>query len=985
MNKLLPYIIFLCLSLGLNAQGIEPRVFDGINYYDIGGKWYLYDNAHQQFIPISEKILSLKLVAGISQSEIDSLEANEGISMVRLLETRWADFTLSPPDDILDKCENLLQDNRVERVEVSAAPQSLATPNDSLMATNPLNPGFPIQWSHDIANTIDAWDITTGDTNVVLAIVDNGIDWWVHDFQQASNTTNPFWVNTGEDAWADPNVPGGNGIDDDGNGYVDDRMGWNFVYNTNQVMDNWESPHGTAVASIATARTNNTEGMAGVAGGWGNQVGAKTMIVKVDDTATTPAMVGAAADDGILYAAQNGAHVINISMAFHSNINSISDAINLAYEKYNCLIVAASGNHPSNNLPVFFPANHPSVIGVAATNVNDVSASSHTGPLLDLSAPGISLPFINLAPYRNPTTKYTINSGTSFASPFVAGVGCLMYSINPCISSDEANLMLKHTADKVNAFDLSTNPGGYRYGIVDEKPGHFWEIGYGRVNAYEAVKTAQDHHSDSLDLYIKDHYLDFGFANSYPGHVRFDEWSEIWVRNQADGYANREMEEIEYQPGDTTAYVYVRIRNKSCVSSSGRDSLGLYWTRSSTGTSWPQNWDGSQPQIGNVIAETLIPSLGPGQDTIMEFEWHILGDSLQTWGTCIMARIESESDPSTYFPNDLAHEIRVNNNIAIRNLHVIRVGPGKTHPVIQGVEYPFGIQVYAGNVTTSSQPIALHFDIPEAQSGVGLAGDAELKIFMSDDFWEVYLSSGELNLVGLELLTDKVLLINEPHAKLEGLAFDPGQRESFFFGLNFLVDEVDSLFTYRYHITEYQGEDIMGAMNFRVDRDPRHPFSAYAGPDKIIHLGESTQLNAQDIHETASYQWYNGWGEPIGEGLSVNVQPEEKETFTLEVTADIDLYKAYDEVTVQVNPYFITELSPNPAGSTCNVGYQTQGAGQASLLVITASSGSPVLSQSLDPAQDAIALNTGSLSVGHYFVVLICDGQVADSQALQIQ
>jgi hypothetical protein len=83
------------------------------------------------------------------------------------------------------------------------------------------------------------------------------------------------------------------------------------------------------------------------------------------------------------------------------------------------------------------------------------------------------------------------------------------------------------------------------------------------------------------------------------------------VRNQPDGYTVQEHENPEYQQSDSV-YVYVRVRNKSCVASTGNEQLSLYWSKASSWSSWPQNWDGSQPTIGNKISTKLIPKLQPG-------------------------------------------------------------------------------------------------------------------------------------------------------------------------------------------------------------------------------------------------------------------------------------------------------------------------------------------------------------------------------------
>jgi hypothetical protein len=954
----------------------------------MGGSWYFFDKGSQDFIPLSDDVVSLRLGPNITPDQVENLEASEDIQIGRILETSWADADLGQVVDLLEKADSLQNHSLIDQVELSSAPELTLQANDSLMqASSPLG-GPPPQWSIAKAQVDQAWNITTGDTSAVIAIMDNGVDWWLPDFRQASNTTNPFWTNPGEDAWSPVDTPGGNGIDDDGNGYVDDWRGWNFADGNNNVQDFAGRVHGTPVASIATARSNNTEGMAGVAGGWGNQVGAKTMILRMLGNTSTPNSIGSTADDAILYAAQNGADVINIAMHFYTNIASIDAAIHLAKEKYNSIIIASSGNDSifQGSKPVRYPARHPEVIGVANTNSNDRVNFSRIGPNLDLGAPGQSLPAMNAKGFIDPGTPYVITGGTSLSAPFVSGVAALMYSINPCINADEVGLMLRHRAEKVNAFSTPNNLSGYKYYSHDSLPGLSEEIGYGRVNALRAVQTAQNHKTDSLDLYIKDDYRDFGYPNSYPDSARFDDWSDIWVRNDPDGFQKQEMDEIHYDDGsDSTAFVYVKVRNKSCVNYGGGDSIGVYWSKASTASSWPQNWNGSNPSIGNQIGKISLPPLNAGEDTIFEFAWTIAPDTLQSWGTCIMARITSSNDPITAYPSDLALEIRDNNNIALRNVHVLRINPGKSPPVINEVEYPYGIQIYSGNPKENNLPIDLYFDIPPNQTGEGLVGDAELRIFLSDEFWQVFQESEEKILEGLEVLEEKVLLINSPRARLYNLDFGPAQRASYFFGVNFLAEQVDSNYYYRYHITEYQEGNIIGSMNFNIQREARNPFSADAGPDQYIFEGESAELTATGINESADYFWYDNQGNLVGEGQNITVNPSATSTYTLEVTANIDLYKAYDEATIFVNPYQIESLSPNPANQSCQVIYDADGATTAQLLITKVATGTTIYSQNIPPQQTQSTLKTSNISAGNYLVLLVCDGMVAHAVNLQIQ
>jgi hypothetical protein len=151
-------------------------------------------------------------------------------------------------------------------------------------------------------------------------------------------------------------------------------------------------------------------------------------------------------------------------------------------------------------------------------------------------------------------------------------------------------------------------------------------------------------------------------------------------------------------------------------------------------------------------------------------------------------------------------------------------------------------------------------------------------------------------------------------------------------------------------------------MNFNIQREARNPFSADAGPDQYIFEGESAELTATGINESADYFWYDNQGNLVGEGQNITVNPSATSTYTLEVTANIDLYKAYDEATIFVNPYQIESLSPNPANQSCQVIYDADGATTAQLLITKVATGTTIYSQNIPPQQTQSTLKTSNIS-----------------------
>jgi subtilisin family serine protease len=293
------------------------------------------------------------------------------------------------------------------------------------------NGGFPRADIH----APEAWDITKGSRDIIVAVVDTGIDFFHEDLR--SN----IWVNTKE-------IPG-NGIDDDGNGYVDDVYGFDFVSNDNDPFD--DHFHGTHVAGTIGAMGNNGLGVVGV--NWNVRI----MAVKAFDEqggGTVSAAIGA-----LHYAVVNGARIINCSWGLEDHSRALADAIAEA-QAAGVLVVAAAGN--SRTDAPFYPAAYDSVIAVASVNNKGQRSNfSNFGAHVDISAPGEQI--LSTVP----DSKYDTVSGTSMAAPHVSGVAALVLSRHPDFNPLQVATILKNTADPVSS----------------DRP-----IGRGRVNAFEAAK-----------------------------------------------------------------------------------------------------------------------------------------------------------------------------------------------------------------------------------------------------------------------------------------------------------------------------------------------------------------------------------------------------------------------------------------------------------------------------------------------------------------
>jgi PKD repeat protein len=309
-----------------------------------------------------------------------------------------------------------------------------------------------------------AWDVhkgEAGDSAIIVAIVDSGTEWFHPDL--APN----IWQNRGEDADGDGHTlePSGsswvmdpgdlNGVDDDGNGYTDDLIGWD-VWNDDNNPNTGDS-HGTHVSGIAGGATNNGFGIASISHN-----------VTIMPISSWNGSVLPNPYEGIAYAAENGAHIINNSWGSEVYSRAGEEAVAYAHG-LGSIVVAAAGNE--NHALPHYPPSYPHVISVASTDVEDRKASySSYGIGVDISAPGGSLS--NIADRGILSTgsggSYLRMQGTSMASPLVAGLLGLIKSYRPGWDNDKVVRQLLGTADDISS--LNTLP-----------------LGGGRINALSAL------------------------------------------------------------------------------------------------------------------------------------------------------------------------------------------------------------------------------------------------------------------------------------------------------------------------------------------------------------------------------------------------------------------------------------------------------------------------------------------------------------------
>lgn len=376
----------------------------------------------------------------------------------------------------------------------------------------PNDPDFSSQWHLNQTNDADidapeAWDIGMGGANIILSILDTGVRWWHKDLA-GSNADNAdrntilgnMWINTDELGNANPDV------DEDGNGYNDDWIGWDFVTGSPQSYT-WEDEdydvedndprdyngHGTHCAGNS-AINNNNRGLCSAAGGWGESGGLgngiKIMPLRMGWSDKWLGMFECGyvsmdfAANAFLYAENNGANIASCSWGC-SYYGPLEDGINMflygttspgGSDPKLRLIFKSAGN--DENEETDYMTARSDIIAVSATNESDNAADfTSYGTWVDICAPGNNINSTHHDHYNPDVDDYEVYSGTSMSSPMAASVAGLVWSHNASLTAAEVEDILYQSADDIED-------------KLDAK--YQTKMGAGRLNAYEAVKMVAE-------------------------------------------------------------------------------------------------------------------------------------------------------------------------------------------------------------------------------------------------------------------------------------------------------------------------------------------------------------------------------------------------------------------------------------------------------------------------------------------------------------
>jgi subtilisin family serine protease len=450
MKKILSAIL-ICLCLNpLLSQTVYPNQTDGeiyVKFTKAALKEVSKENPNN--IPISKLVSVNKILTkyGVTRAYKPFYQADDDARLPYILKFEFSQIT--KVDAFINEIRNVSGIEYAEKVSLNKVD---ITPNDPTLGVHLTQ-----------INAQSAWNIfnstANGNSNITVAIVDNAVA-WTHTDLVANTFTNTLEI-------------AANGIDDDGNGYIDDRNGWDAADgDNNTVPTNTLMNHGTHCAGIAGARTDNGSGIASI--GW------NIKIIPVKCQTNTGSTSGIANGyGGIIYAAKMKARVISCSWGGVSTASSAEQTvIDYAWNR-GCIVICAAGNDggTANEAVLHYPAAYNNVFCVASVATSNVKSTfSCRGTWVDIAAPGENI--YSTVPNAAGTGTYMNMSGTSMATPLVAGLAGLMLSKCSFMSQTDVINCLQSTA--ANIYTIAANS---TYSVGNQ-------LGAGRIDAFAAMNCA---------------------------------------------------------------------------------------------------------------------------------------------------------------------------------------------------------------------------------------------------------------------------------------------------------------------------------------------------------------------------------------------------------------------------------------------------------------------------------------------------------------
>jgi hypothetical protein len=786
------------------------------------------------------------------------------------------------------------------------------------------------------------------------------------------------------------------------------------------------------ITAISTSYGNHGTQVAGMLCSNDNSIGSSSIAPNIKMVTA-----GSGFNNLLLLSQQPGVRVVNASWGLcGSTYNTtwtnavIQEIINGTDVTPPVVVVAAAGNYQFTHLcnsftDLIYPASLPGVISVGGVNhwqprntinsnpsidnrfwedVYTINANDPDNPYnrfilndrIDVLAPAWKVygPGAPGAPghpgySENAWNYYWRQTGTSFASPITAGVVALMLTVNPSLTPAQVRQIIKDTAD-----DIYHIPENQIFTTLQTVR---------RLNAFRAVTEAKCllETNHTVDLLVRDNDGDYGQEPNTSSIVMWQS-PEIWVRNQPDGKRIRKHQNPTYSVNNNTNYMYVRVYNRGCATSSGNDVLKVYWAKASTALAWPQHWDGTGffpnngPLLGAPVGQITIPQLQRGEDVILEIPWQVpnpniyVGINQEPWHFCILARIESNEDPMTtpeIIENDingLYQNVINNNNIAWKNLTIISLPPDD---IVTDSETFINGVVAVGNNHNTIRDFSLEILLDNETSDYNkkLFEESEITLNFDDDLYDQWVSDGKLNDNLEELKTPRTLLVKGESSKISKITLLPNQIGTINFKFNFLTKELlDQKGKFVMHVIQRDlvTNEIVGGETFNIEKYQRTPFYANAGDDKLVDRDELVTFTAYQIDKDAIYNWYDQEGNLIYSGIDLQVVADISKKFKLEIISLVDGLKDYAEVNLDLKNNHIYSFYPNPSNNIINLELKLNYTNNNYIMItgIDSHNSNNVYNYIVDNNNSSLPINVSNYVNGKYVISFIHNGQVTDSK-----
>lgn len=598
---------------------------------------------------------------------------------------------------------------------------------------------------------------------------------------------------------------------------------------------------------------------------------------------------------------------------------------------------------------------------------------------------------------------YGKSDGTSYATPIVAGVAGLMYSVNDNLAPSSVQDILKSSADPIADIENYSSNGvkGMRKNSL---------VGDGRVNAYKAVKSAKEAHTTKdNDLFLRDVPMDWGETPSV-NDDSYDYSPDIWVRRSQEdyrtlartdysdykGHNDRDHQKAAYSKNPN--YVYVEVRNRGdeiYKPNTENAKVSLYWSIQSGWASWPDNWtgkeyiEGTNQPVGTEIGTIKIPKLKPGQSKIVEFEWNVPDpNKIKQHAICLLARIKNHSnDQITAYPDRLDKYVKRNNNVGIKNVDIYNLLPGEPNLTgiwddnMESITYPHGNAVTFENPTSNSTNVDIEISTPGNQASLMNEGEVTLT-FNKEEDWNI-VKNEMTTAEGIKILEPGQVQVVNDSVRITNVSIPPETRIHAFLDLNMLADQTSSRESYEIDIGQYISSSgtYTGGGHYVINDNGGSMPQVGLPESKEINQGESITISPELQTDNKNYKWYDNDQYFISRGSKLTVNPDSTKNYYLEFISPAG-YKDYEEIAIKVNQNFIKSAYPNPASENVTVEYKIENL-NTELMLVNNETGN----KSIYPIEENSSQTTLDISdkeTGTYTLFLKIDDELEDKESLSI-